>query len=118
MGVGPPGIILFVPEPGTSIRSRALPGPGLWGGGWGHRVGPPGGSYAVYAWDIMGGPSLDAWYGVGPPDKRYNLKRYAIITWDIVRFILTQDMVAINWAYYYAQFSLTYWDKLFSNYLS
>jgi len=26
---------------GTSIKSRALPGPGFWGGGWGHRAGGP-----------------------------------------------------------------------------
>jgi len=42
-------------------KSRALPGPGFWGGGWGHRVGPP-----------------------RITQKRYNLRRYAIITWDIM----------------------------------
>jgi len=46
-------------------KSRALPGPGFWGGGWGHRVGPP-----------------------RITQKRYNLRRYAIITWDIMQNLL------------------------------
>jgi hypothetical protein len=56
-------------KPGTSIRyNHPLPSPGLWEGVEGVRAGGP-------ARKIR---------------KRYNLKRYAIITWDIIRFILTR----------------------------
>jgi len=47
-------------------KSRALPGPGLWEGGGGARAGGP----------------------ARKNRKRYNLKRYAIITWDIMQNLL------------------------------
>jgi len=54
-------------KPGTSIKLPPHSRAREWGGGWGHRGGP--------ARKIRG--------------KKYNLTRYAIITWEIIRFSLT-----------------------------
>jgi len=77
--VGPSPEKLSATGSGTSIDILPLPSPGLWEGEEDTRAGGP-------ARKIR---------------KRYNLKRYAIITWEIIRFSLTRYL---NKAYFYALF--------------